>query len=367
MSIKTEILDGSGTDRKAAIVSPDDNLKAGLITYTHPATVKVQGGGFFFNSTYGFDMAQNGEFSGTPEVIHNGTDSSAWTGSNLSGSNFVFDSTDQAQSGTKSVDGTGTNNNNEALFTAPSSISTSDHTALSGWIYITLWPTTGTQKELEFRNRLSGVNVGDTVNLSDFVDIGVLNTWQKFSIPISEFNMGTTTIDELVVKSIDIGSGASPEFYLDNIQWEEAGSPIIFELAAPENTLFEMKEATFAFAATANSTLTNASHDNVTYNKLANQSLTTGLIARQNSSDGVVLAGIFTNHITLMSFPNTTFQSGGDGTSTWYVYRVFFTDPVVLDGRKKAKLEVIVSDDLSSLLYFRTSARGAIRLLSEEK
>ncbi len=53
---------------------------------------------FFTNETLGDNMhLANATFSGTPEKIHNGEDTTEWTASNLTGSNFVFTSTTHAK------------------------------------------------------------------------------------------------------------------------------------------------------------------------------------------------------------------------------------------------------------------------------
>ncbi len=49
---------------------------------------------------------------------------------------------------------------------------------------------------------------------------------------------------------------------------------------------------------------------------------------------------------------------GGDGTNTWIKYDIDFDFPLVLDSRTKDTLDMILSDDLSGLLYHRVLIRG---------
>ncbi len=51
---------------------------------------------FFLNDDFGAAMNQNIGFSGTPDIIHNGTDTSAYTGSNIAGAQATFNDTDFA-------------------------------------------------------------------------------------------------------------------------------------------------------------------------------------------------------------------------------------------------------------------------------
>lgn len=58
----------------------------------------------FLNDDFGIAMNQNLAFSGTPEKIHNGTDTAEWTGSNASGVKVTFNQDDaRAHSGTITV------------------------------------------------------------------------------------------------------------------------------------------------------------------------------------------------------------------------------------------------------------------------
>ena len=70
--------------------------------------------GYALNSEYGFAMNQDASL-GDPTGIHDGTDSSYWTGSAINGT-WDFSSTDQAYEGTKSVDGTNTVDGDIAQF-----------------------------------------------------------------------------------------------------------------------------------------------------------------------------------------------------------------------------------------------------------
>jgi len=366
MPIEVYQADGEGKNGRAAVVRPYKGIPNGPITYTHPFANDISAGQPFINPVYGVDMAQNGQFGGTPDGVHNGTDSALWTGTNLAGTNFVFDSTTQKKSGTKSVDGVGTNNNNEALFTRSSVINGANYIALTGWIYIIDWSTAGTEKEVQIRNRIGGVDIGDALNLSDFINKGLFNTWQKFTVNIDLFNIGPADFDELVVKTVDIGGGSAPSYFLDDIQWEnDATGSLSYGLFVPKGFEFFLEEITFAAAGPLDSRLADGTHANIPYDKFVGETMDIGVLLQVQSNAGIFNAAIFGNHIEFMSTPNMEFQSGGDGTNTWVVYRTRYSTAPSLKGDANGVFQIVINDDLSNLLYFRSIARGKLRALPD--
>lgn len=356
MSIKTTITDGRG-EGIAAGVHKNKDVPAGLVVYSEPyRNFIAQTKPLLSTTTGSVDANVDASFSGTPDGIHNGTDSALWTGSALTGT-WTFDSTAQAQAGTRSVDATATVHNDEAQFERSSAITANDYAAMTGYIYITAWPSSGT-KEVELRNRLAGVDVGNSINLSDYVNTGILNTWQKYTIPLADFGLSADSIDQLVVRTIDIGGGAAPDYYLDTMQWEETGSET-FLLEADLGTKYYITHMSIVMADAYDGTLASASHPNIKYNQLlAVSKLTNGIIFRLTSDDIIRFNGIFQQHVDYLTFPGIKVTSGGDGTNTWIQYDILFDFPLVLDSRTKDKLEMILADDLSGLLYHRVLVRG---------
>jgi hypothetical protein len=357
VTIKVTLGDGQGTNGEAAVVKRAE-LPAGVVTYTEPYRVGVPRTTAAVSATYGADMNQNIAFSGSPDGIHDGTDSVLWTGSNLSGANFVFNSTAQARAGTKSVDATATLGTNEALFTRSSAIDSDSYTALSGSIYITGWATSGT-KEVELRVRLAASDVGNTVALSNYIDNTLFNVWQDFVVPVADFGLLGSNMDELVVQTIDIGGGAAPDYYLDELDWQEAGGAETYVVEATANHRYSLTTMTISMADAYVSTLADATHQKLPYNTLLGvAALSTGIQFRLTTDDTVRFNSLFKNHMDFMGFPGAEVQSGGDGTNTWATYNYTFNPPFVLDSRKGDKLEVIINDNLSGLLRLRVLVRG---------
>ena len=157
--IKTSISEGNGGSIASVVkrqsIGHGHKSPPGLSTYTLPYALERNRAMSAVSTSGSNDMAINGSTAGgTPDRVHDGTDSLLWAGSNLAGTNFVFDTTDQAQAGTKSIDGTATVNNDQALLTRTSAITITDYTALTGWVYITSWPSSGT-KDVRIKDRKS--------------------------------------------------------------------------------------------------------------------------------------------------------------------------------------------------------------------
>lgn len=141
----------------------------------------------------------------------------------------------------QSVDGSSTVNGDEALFTAPAPIDFNDFSTLTFNTFITDWSSAGGTKDVEIRFRNSGVDVGNSINLSDFIEIGTFSVWQSAAIGKSMFGITGETVNELVAKNVSLGAGSPPSFSLDIIQIEEQGTPVVFTMALPAGSTFNLK------------------------------------------------------------------------------------------------------------------------------
>lgn len=66
--------------------------------------------------------------------------------------------------------------------------------------------------------------------------------------------------------------------------------------------------------------------------------------------------GSYTDFIDIMSMAErVTYQSGSDGTNTWVRLESEFPTPVLFDGDKGDRFEIIINDDLTGLLYYKSS------------
>lgn len=355
MSIDVKIVDGKGSNQQSSIVRRSD-LPPGQVVYTEPYRTGIGQVLPFINTTNGIDMNKNGAFGGTPDGVHNGTDSVLWTASALSGS-WTFNSTAQAHTGTKSVDATASKDNTEAQFARASAISTGNYAGLTGWIYLTGW-STGNNVRLRFR--LSGTTQGVSIDLTDYINVGSLNVWQKFSINLSDFEMGTVNVNQLVVTTVKGAGGDPPNYYLDDIQVEQTGAAIPYELSVPQGSIYYVTNIIFFGVTTIDTTTTNPLNaPNVSYDKFFGENaLTTGLSSTTTINGTTTFAGVFVQNADLLLIPYTDFTTGSDGTNTWYRYQTKFDKPVRLDGSKGDNLRFIVNDDLSGMPFFRIFSNG---------
>ncbi len=92
--------DHHGNIRKAHVHlarTAGDVPHAGLVTFTTPLVHTEPSTKFFFNAIKGIDMNVAVGFGGTPDRIHDGLDTTLYTGSAISGTKTTFNSTIRAQ------------------------------------------------------------------------------------------------------------------------------------------------------------------------------------------------------------------------------------------------------------------------------
>ena len=315
--------------------------------------------GVFVNDTFGADMAQSVAFSGTPDGIYNGGDSAWWTASVLSGNanHFVLSSTEEAHSGTRSLKTTNKAGNNSAvLFSRATAITHSNYSAVSGAIFISSWPQTDI-KEVALQFRLNGVYIGDPVNIGSYIDTNELSSWQTFVIPLSSFNLdGTPTSDEMSLTLIDVGDGSVPEVFIDDLQIEEIGGSLEYNMAPPVVNTFYVDSIVLTIAATMTGGLT--------YNKFMSlPELANGINVQVVSGGNTVFQLTGRAIIDFVSINWTVENFMDDGASTLINLKIEYDEPIKLVGSKKLNyLRINISDDLSGLLEFKGMARGRVEI-----
>jgi hypothetical protein len=348
---------GSGNGGSNTETKTTERYGTGLKVYNYKGQLKNSKTAVFLNPDNGADMNINGEFGGTPDGIHNGIDSVLWTASAISGT-WVFDSTAQAHTGTKSIDATGTNNSAVALMTRGSNIDLTGYKAITGWIYITAWSTSGTAKDVELQFRINGVNASDLIGISNYIDTTSFNTWQKFSIPLTEFNLTDSTINEMIIDTRDIGAGAPPDYYLDDMQLEETSSGAVYTVEPQSEEIWDFENITFTMVRAYDNTLANASTPKIPYDGfLGLSTLTNGINIRMIRSNEIYFSLTVKDLIDLLGSPApTTLLSGGDGTNTWLKLQFIFQKPTTLKGATNDRIEITIQDDLTSFIRFRVGS-----------
>ena len=350
MSLKTKIV---GVDNLAA-ETQENVFGSGLKVYTYKGVLKEDSFRQFINPTQGANLNVDGSLSGIPDQIHNGIDSVLWTASALSGT-WVFNSTTQANTGIRSIDATATTNNDTALISKGSNLDMNGYSSVTGFIYVGAWDTRGT-KDVRLQWRNSGTTSGVQVNLSAYIDTTLFGSWQKFTIPLSDFGAASSAIiNELTITTVDVGAGPPPNYFLDDIQLEERGGGFIYTIAPELDDFWDVTSLSFTIVDAFNSTLLNSSMFNLPYNGLLSlASLTNGINIQQIQDGKIKYSTTIRDFIDFIEIPaQTELDAGGDGVNTWFSLKKVFPTAFRLVGQNADTIKITVNDDLSSLIRFR--------------
>jgi len=362
MTQRTQIEDDQGN----IITSMRDSGHQYVHTASVPAYTWISTIRPFINSAGSNALNIDASVGGTPDGVHDGTDTALWTASALSGTwtfNSAFTGAGWPANGTQSVDATATVNGDQALFTRSSPINTDNYSSLSGGTYLTTYNVGGggLNNQILIFFRLAGAQVGVSQNLGDYIDTSSLNTGQSWNIPLSAFNV-TGNVDEVVVQTVR-AAGQPPSYYLDVLQFEETGGET-FVVAPEKGTYLGFKELSFIVVDNISTTLADNSMTNLAYNQILSiPALTNGIILR-GVAFGEVQASFSIRQ--LADFYDIGLQivdSFSDGTNTCLKISLTYPEYAILDSRKGDRLELFISEDLSGLIKFSSFVIGRRRIL----
>lgn len=364
MSGKIEIT-GNGTAAVADLVTGDrSGLKRpnGIVTYSVDYDYEVNAPRYATNDTYGNDMAQNGSDQiSASDGVHNGIDSVLWTASAESGT-WTFNSTAQAYAGTRSVDATSTVHNSSALFTRGSAINVATYDQFAGAIYLAAWSTSGT-KNIEVEVLLGGVVISTTINLADYINTNLTGQWQEFSIPLEDLAISSSTMDGVRFRTIDVGAGPPPDYYLDSLQWEQLSSGgIVYSYGPGRNEIYRAYGISWTLVDNYTSASPTSNARGLSYNKFgALTQLTNGIQTRRIQYNNILFQNTTRNHAEIINGPGgKVVEHWDDGTNVYTKFYNAFAAPVELSGSQLDRFEFIVRDDLSSLIQFDIRLDGAL-------
>ena len=355
MSLQVLITDPS-TGRKAAVV--DSEEKNALVVATRPLKIFRNKIEFFSHPDHGYNMNVACGFGGVPVPVHNGIDNVYWTGSIIVGT-WVFDSAAQAHAGAKSVDATATVNNSVAQFTKAAAMDLSGYSAITGWIYLSSWDDRGT-KGIQLSGWDAGTSslVGKEVDLKDYINTGLIDSWQKFVISLYDMNLIDETIDALRIKTVDVGLGDPPDYYLDDIQVEETVYPIEFTIKPDAGKWLYVNSYSIFLVDAYVTTLADATMPFLSYDKLLNiASLENGILYRRNINGEVPLSFPFRNLGDILMFPGSRIESyGADATNAFLKILVDLGEPIVLKAEDDDNLSFQIADNLTGFIKLIISA-----------
>jgi len=313
---------------------------------------------FFLNSAYGADMNQNVAFGGTPDAVY--TDNSEWTMTAVTGT-WDFDETSIKQGGTKSIDAVATVNNSVAQAAKGSTLTLASYTALTGYIYLTAWDTRGTRRVEVFGwNTSTGAQVGQAVNIGNYINVQTLNAWQYFVIPLSTFAFDATTIDALRFRTVSAVPGGPPDYYLDTIRFEETGSPLLYRVRPDVGTWYHVERIRITMADNWVSTLADATLPEIPYDAILGVSaLTAGLLYQRIQGGEVEYSYSARQIYHWLQMPGCTMPVAiGDASNTLVSIELPFQVPEILRFEDNDELRVTVQDNMSGLLLLRMVAAG---------
>jgi hypothetical protein len=334
------------------------NRDVGGVVYSAPLKEYTPESGAFVNVSAGVEMAIAGGFAGTPVIVNNGGDTAAWTGSSIVGTDVDFTSTERPRTGSSSVHVDGPNLSDTWQFAKGSNVDLNNYAAITLWINVDRRWGNGDDISFFGWDTNTGTQIGDTILLEDYIDVGDTDVWQEAVIFLEDMNLQDKTIDAFRMQ-FTAQAGTAPEFFIDDFQIEETTTAVEFDLTPDIGKVFLVDEIRFNFVDAIDTTLLNASMPNLSYNQILGESqLNSGIFLQRTRRDVVEFGVSFRNinDFIRRGFDITT--SFSDGTNTSITLGRRFTDYFTLDSREDDKIRIIITDDLSGLISFTAVALG---------
>jgi len=326
----------------------------GLVVYNHSLETGTPLLEFFADNTGSVDQNINASGAGTLTSVHDGGDTALWTAAAVTGT-WDFASATQANGGSASIE-LGTRNGDTASFTWPTSgdLSLNLYEAFRGFIYITSWPNSG-NKDITIQLYLNGAPIGQEVLLSNYIDTSVQDSWQLFSIPISDFQSLSSAFDAVWISMVDAGAGSAPSGFLDDLAFVQAGTggTKTFSITPPADEVWVVNRIKWTAVATSSA---------IKYDEFFGLSgLTNGYQLSFKSRGTVVQTFVAKDFYDMLQYPNVTAQIISGTTSIFELYYDIPQELQSLIGPQEQCIELTVRDDLSSMTKFRATMQGYIR------
>lgn len=358
--VELEGADKDGVIHKTNLVNR--NKMSGPVVYSDDLIQYRQRSLLFFSDEGSRDLNINGGFGGTPDNIHDGTDNTYWTAAATSGT-WDFASTAEANTtygGTKSIEALNMSNGDTATISRGSDIAFANYTAVTGFVKLLRFNTSQQAINLSFSD--NGILVGFQMDLLNFIDGGLLNVWQKFSIPKASLGQNGTSVDAMLIQFTSSG-GAAPRVYFDDIRIEETGG-VQFVAQPAVGKIVEFDRYEFLFADALAGTVADGTMAGVSHNKILGLARLTNGFSFQRIADGVPqISLVMRNFGDMMGF---TFRPEvvpfSDGTDTMVKMVVNLPVPAKLDATKGDRVTVTINDDMEGLTLFRAILVGKERI-----
>jgi hypothetical protein len=342
----TSVLGGS----RNSVTAVNRDRAVGLVTYTEPLHIYRQRYGQFINSEYGKDMSVDASEGGATEVIHDGLDTVAWTGSNITGAKVTFNSTDAGRfsDGVASVKIDNPNQNDTWEFNKGSVVDLTAYDGLHGHVNIDKDWAGGDSVSVYAYNTATSSVVGTPVSLEDYINQASYDVGQTFSIPLEDMSLSINSADfDCFRMTQEAKQGKAAKWYLDGFKLVESGS-ITYSIDPPVGKVVSYQRLEVSLA------------DNVTslsyFQLLGVSGAKFGIsrIVEGKVTDSVLYGSIG----DMISGGWTISDTFTDGTTTFIKLILELPEPSVLDQKRGDKVRLTLSGNFSSLLSFSAIAVG---------
>jgi len=302
-------------------------------------------------------------------LIHNGIDDVAWTMSNEVGGKWTANSTDRPYAGATSL-----KCDNPAVDdvvdlyenTGPGTDidMTATYIALTFWINVDKdWKAGDSFSIYAYKDTTT--QVGNKVYLEDYFDYDNYDIYQFINIPLTDMGIESSSLDAFRIENEAREGGKSPKFYVDNMNLETTGVPLIYTVKPDRGTWLHVKAFQTTFVDAFDNTLADASVPNLSYDKILGMTPVAGYIYKRYSegkSDPISEQRI-TSLLDLLSLPYSNLTSSiSDKTNTLITIANEYPDniPYVLKSESLDEMTFTIEDDFSTLLFFRIALTGFV-------
>jgi hypothetical protein len=348
------------TSESANVIHKNHRKPNGLVVYTEPRQDFYSRFLVFESSGNGANMNVDASTSGVDLPIHDGTDTILWAGSNVTGTKVDFASTNQAYTGTKSIEFNGMNNGDIAQIANITPVSMpGNYVALSFAVYVSANWSAGDDIVIYGHDTVGGATVGTPVSLKAYFDRLNTGVWQLAQIPLTDMNLENSSVDSFRIE-VTSTQASKPVWYMDVLALEgAAGSqPQKFSIKANNSSRFYAKSLLVEIANNISTTLADNSMYNLDYTSFLGESMTLGLQFSVTSNNELLRTYIVKDLGDMMGRGFLIKNAISNGTNTYLTLQLDLPEPIILDSQFIDEISITVNDDLSGLSKFRTTAIG---------
>lgn len=339
-----------GESKIAEVRTSPTQSANGLVVLTTPLVCMRPCPAPMVHPDFGRAMNQLVAFGGTPIGIHDGTDSSLWTGSNIVGTQYTEDSTEQAFAGSMSSKIDNPEVNDVWEFNSGGTQVLSGCVALSLYIYVDKdWTT----DSIEVYGWDGAADVGVRVGLEDYFDQSNFDVWQLVVVPFVDMELATATVESFRMTCASKSGPKAPVFFIDMFQIEETGATAVFSpLPKDPSKDTYISRISLSLADNVSSVVPDGTMPGLDYTAfLGVSALALGIRFEHLDNYESVISEVYTGIGQMCEFGWKPTCLMSDGTNSFVTMVREFEVPILVRGPVRGnRVSLIVRDDLSGLL-----------------